>query len=137
MIRAKLGKTASKLVEANADVQASVSALLNALEQVFKPRDVECQQAIRAVQSMGLKAVPTVSKIKEIYTRYNRAFPDRSDKVLQVVSNCFAPLVRQTITTQLQLIAASVAQRTITVNNRAHDWGDCPSRDRLRCDSAV
>ena len=48
VIRARLGSKASKLVEADASVQnaLTVTALLDALENVFKPREVECSQAL-------------------------------------------------------------------------------------------
>lgn len=50
-----------------------------------------------------------------VHTRYNCASPDGSDKILQVVSNCFAPHVRQPITIKLHIIVAN--QQSVTMSD--------------------
>ena len=76
MLRPKLGKSAAKLVEANADVQTASTApeYLDALEKVFQPRELECSQALSSLDAAGstsqttgklITAVEFVKKMKK------------------------------------------------------------------------
>ena len=119
VIRSRLGSKASKLVEANTEIQnaLTVTALLDALENVFKPREVECSQALSQFRpEWNRSAVETVTKMKATYARYNCAYPDGSEKVLQLVSgNAFSSHAKQNIITQMQLLIAQ--QGTVTMSD--------------------
>ena len=90
VFRTKLGRQASKTVEANTQVREATStgAVLDALEQVFWPRDIERARAINSIkQAPQDTASSIVQKVKQAYTQYNSAYPSAGDNVLQIVQN--------------------------------------------------
>ena len=119
VVKHRLGTTASKLDEANIEVQnaLTVKALLDAMEHVYKPREVKCSQALSQFRpEWSRSAVETVTKMKNTYAPYNCAYPDRSEKVLQLVSgNAFSSHTKQYIIMQIQLLIAQ--QGTCTMSD--------------------
>ena len=125
VLRPKLGKSAAKVVEANADVQTASTVLqyLAALEKVFQPRELECSQALSSLDAAGsipqatgkpFTAVEFLKKAKEIFTRYNCKFPDGKSDVFGLVNTHFPFAMRQYIITQQRLIVAQVATVTMS-----------------------
>ncbi len=76
----------------------TVPALLDPIEHVFKPREVECSQALSQFRpEWNRSAVDTVTKMKNTYARYNCAYLDGLEKVLQQVSgNAFSSHAKNT-----------------------------------------
>lgn len=128
VLRTKIGRLASKGVEANTEVQnaKTTEELLDALEKVFKPRDVERTRAINSiVQTAKDSTASIVRKVKQAYTQYNSAYPSDSDDILQIVQTCFLPHVRQFLTTELQLILGHSQAITIyDLENIAEAWDE-------------
>lgn len=128
VLRTKIGRLASKSVEANTEVQNAKTTveLLDALEKVFKPRDIERTRAINSiVQAAKDSAASIVQKVKQAYTQYNSAYPSDADDILQIVQTCFLPHVRQFLTTELQLILGRSQAITISdLENVAEAWDE-------------
>ena len=117
VLRTKVGRLASKSVEANSQVQIAKTTveLLDALEKVFKPRDIERTRAINSIiQTPKDSAASIVAKVKQAYTQYNSAYPSEADDILQIVQTCFLPHVRQFMTTELQLVLGRTKVITIS-----------------------
>ena len=87
------------------------------MEHVFKPREVECSQALSHFRpEWNRSAVEPIAEMKNTYARYNCAYPDGSEKVLQLVSgNAFSSHAKQYIITQMQLLIAQ--QDTVTMSD--------------------
>lgn len=119
---------ASKSVEANSQVQTAKTTveLLDALEMVFKPRDIERTRAVNSIIPMSKDtAASIVLKVKQAYTQYNSAYPSDADDILQIVQTCFLPHVRQSLTTELQLILGRTSVITISdLENVAEAWDE-------------
>lgn len=128
VLRTKIGRMASKSVEANSQVQMAktTAELLDALEMVFKPRDIERTRAVNSIiQTSRDCAASIVSKVKQAYTQYNSAYPSDADDILQIVQTCFLPHVRQFLTTELQLILGRTQVITISdLENVAEAWDE-------------